>query len=328
MDKSLYISYLLHTHGNYTCTNMADHSSGLSHDQVTRFLSSSKFSPSELWEQVAPHIQDHADSFVIVDDSVQDKRYARFIELAKVQYSGNVHGLVNGINLVNMVHSNGIDGEIDYRIYHPSTDGKTKNEHFREMFTRLITHKNLKAKKILFDTWYASMENLKLVHRSGWTFFTTLKSNRQVSLSRETGMQSLDTVEFSEAQRCTGILVKLKKYPHPVKLFKIASLNGGIEWVITNDLSDSMNAFEAENESQVRWQIEQFHREYKQLTGSEKCQCRKAISQRNHLACCYHAWLALKLLAKELKTTCYQIKKLPFSQYLRHILAKPVIKLA
>ena len=132
----------------------------LSHDQVTRFLSSSKFSPSELWEQVAPHIQDHADSFVIVDDSVQDKRYARFIELAKVQYSGNVHGLVNGINLVNMVHSNGIDGEIDYRIYHPSTDGKTKNDHFREMFARLITHKNLKAKKILFDTWYASMENL------------------------------------------------------------------------------------------------------------------------------------------------------------------------
>ena len=36
----------------------------------------------------------------------------------------------------------------------------------------------------------------------------------------------------------------------------------------------------------VRWQVEEFHRSFKQLTGSEKCQCRKARSQRNHLACC------------------------------------------
>lgn len=89
-----------------------------------------------------------------------------------------------------------------------------------------------------------------------------------------------------------------------------------------------MNTFEAENESQIRWQIEQFHREYKQLTGSEKCQCRKAISQRNHLTCCYQAWVSLKLLAKKLKTTLYQIKELPISQYLKQVLANPIINLA
>ena len=36
----------------------------------------------------------------------------------------------------------------------------------------------------------------------------------------------------------------------------------------------------------------------RQLTSSEKCQRRKARSQRNHLACCYHAWVSLKVHAK------------------------------
>ncbi len=36
----------------------------------------------------------------------------------------------------------------------------------------------------------------------------------------------------------------------------------------------------------VRRQIEELHRGVKQLTGSEKCQCRLGQAQRNHLACC------------------------------------------
>ena len=32
----------------------------------------------------------------------------------------------------------------------------------------------------------------------------------------------------------------------------------------------------------VRWKVEEFHRELKQLTGVESCQCRKGRIQRNH----------------------------------------------
>ena len=35
----------------------------------------------------------------------------------------------------------------------------------------------------------------------------------------------------------------------------------------------------------MRWKIEEFHRELKQLTGVEACQCRQARIQRNHIAC-------------------------------------------
>ena len=60
-------------------------------------------------KRLASRFRDEGDSYLIVDDSVQDKRYSRKIGLVKNQYSGAEHGLVNGIGIVNLVHSNGGD---------------------------------------------------------------------------------------------------------------------------------------------------------------------------------------------------------------------------
>lgn len=158
-----YIEYLLSTPFNYTCTNMADHKPNLSHDVVSDFLRQERIKPADLWAIVRPHLSDSNQAAIVVDDSVQDKRYSNFIELVKKQYSGNEHGTVKGIGLVNLIHSAGPDGEfwpIDYRIYHPDTDGKTKNDHFQEMFLRLLTHKQLQVRRIFFDSWYGSVANL------------------------------------------------------------------------------------------------------------------------------------------------------------------------
>ena len=153
--KREYIEYLLSTPFNYTCTNMADHKPNLSHDVVSDFLRQERFKPADLWAIVKAHIDDSETDSIIVDDSVQDKRYSFFIDLVKKQHFGNEHGTVKGIGLVNFVHSGGNDGDfwpIDYRIYHPETDDKTKNDHFEEMFVRLVTHKQLEARRILFDS--------------------------------------------------------------------------------------------------------------------------------------------------------------------------------
>lgn len=329
ITKQEYIEYLLSTPFNYTCTNMADHKANLSHDVVSDFLRRERFTPAHLWTIVESFIHDSATAAIIVDDSVQDKRYSKFIELVKKQYSGNEHGTVRGIGLVNLVHTAGSQEThwpIDYRIFHPDTDGKTKNDHFQDMFKRLITHKHLKARRILFDSWYASVDNLKLIHRSGWTFFTTLKSNRLVSLHRDTGYQHLDTLVFDEQTVTTGLIVKLKEVPFQVKLFKLVAPNGDIDWVITNDSDVSVNRFVAQLANDTRWQIETFHRSFKQLTGSQRCQCRKARSQRNHLACCYQAWVALQVKARQMGQTIYQLRTGLFSDYLRNELANPRIQ--
>jgi hypothetical protein len=328
ITKQQYVEYLISTVGNFTGTNLAEHLDEVSHDTITDYLQTERLTARTLWELVEGLIVDSPDAFLIVDDSVQDKRYSRFIELVKLQYSGAEHGLVRGIGIVNLVHSAGAEQDfypIDYRIYAPDQDGKTKNEHFIEMVRNALSDKRIHARRILFDTWYASADNLKLVHRLGLTFFTTLKSNRMVSLSKEAGYIHLDQIEWTPERLENGLMVKLKEVPFKVRLFKVVASNGDIDWVITNCPDETLTTQAAQDVSDVRWQVEELHRGLKQLTGTEKCQCRKGRSQRNHIACCYHAWLSLKVKAKELGKTLYQTKRDLLSDYLRAELRQPRI---
>ena len=328
ITKQQYVEYLISTPINYTCTNLAEHLEGVSHDVVSDYLEQEKLTARHLWELVENLIEDSPESWLIVDDSVHNKQYSRSIEMVKLQYSGAVGGLVRGIGVVNLVHTSGEDGEhypIDFRVYAKESDGKTKNDHFQEMLLRAVAEKGIKAKRVLFDSWYASWKNLKRVHRLGLIFYTTLKSNRLVSLSKESGYVHLDEINWTEERLKNGIIVKLKKVPFKVKLFKVVAKNGDIDWIITNDLDETMATQVAQDANDLRWQVEEFHRELKQLTGSEKCQCRKARSQRNHLACCYHAWLSLKVQAKALNKTIYRVRTDLFSDFLRSELRNPSI---
>ena len=329
ITKQQYVEYLICTIGNYTGSNLAEHLDDVSHDVITDYLSNERHTARGLWELVEGMIKDNPEAFLLVDDSVQDKRYSRFIELVKLQYSGAEHGLVRGIGVVNLVHSAGVKQDfypIDYRVYAPDQDGKTKNDHFADMVINAIFAKKIKAKRILFDSWYASAANLKLVHRLDLVFFTTLKSNRMVSLSKESGWIHLNDIEWTTERLQNGVLVKLKEVPFKVQLFKVVATDGDIDWVITNSPDETLTAQVAQDTNDVRWQIEELHRGLKQLTGTEKCQCRKGRSQRTHLACCYHAWLSLKVKANLLGKTLYQTKDDLFSDYLRNELAAPRIQ--
>lgn len=316
------------TPANYTSTHLAAHLDHVSHDQITDFLAQEQLTAHHLWKLAQSLIVDTPDACLIVDDSVQDKRHSRKIENVYTQYSGNEHGVVRGIGVVNLVHCSS-DNEvypIDYRIYDPNLDGKTKNDHFLDMLKQAFDKKRIKARIILFDSWYASVANLKFVHRANRIFFTRLKSNRLVSIDKDAGYIHLDAIEWTDAQLNQGIWVKLKEVPFLIRLFKLVAPNGDIDWVITNCPDDTLTMQEARSQHDRRWPIEPFHRELKQLTGSERCQCRKAQSQRNHLACCYHAWLSLKVQAKRLGITLYQVRENLFREYLRSELRNPHIR--
>jgi hypothetical protein len=326
ITKEKYIEYLISTPINYTCTNLSEHIEDVSHDAISDYLRRARITARHNWKLVKGLINDSPESYLIIDDSVQDKRYSKCIELVKKQYSGAVGGLVCGIGIVNLVHSDGKEHyPIDYRIYDNTVDGKSKNDHFQQMLIQALADKNIKAKTVLFDNWYASWQNLKLVHNLKLIFYTTLKNNRLVSLSKEEGYIHLDKIEWSEKQLEFGIIVKIKKVPFKVKLFKLVAKNGDIDWLITNELDENLTIDVAKKANDVRWKVEEFHREIKQLTGSQKCQCRKARSQRNHLACCYHAWVSLKVKACELKMTLYELRKSLFSDYLKKELLNPRI---
>jgi hypothetical protein len=119
ITKEQYIEFLISTPINYTCTHLADHLSGISHDSITDFLRSQRLTAQSIWLSAKMLISDTAESFLIIDDSVQEKPYAKAIELVASHYSGNKHAVVRGIDSANLVHSSS-DGDfypIDYRIY-------------------------------------------------------------------------------------------------------------------------------------------------------------------------------------------------------------------
>lgn len=122
--------------------------------------------------------------------------------------------------------------------------------------------------------------------------------------------------------------MKLHKFPkhHKVKVFRVAS-SRRTDYVVTNDLSQS-DVSATQQVCRNRWKIEQFHREAKQLTGLEKCQCRLSRIVRNHIGSAFLVWVYLMRKASETGQTLYQVKHGLLSEYLAEQLKSPALKIS
>ena len=89
-----------------------------------------------------------------------------------------------------------------------------------------------------------------------------------------------------------------------MKLFRLVLSTKRTDFVVTNDIAqDSAQA--AKEKRGLSWKIEQFHREAKQVTGVENCQCRKQRGQRIHIGCAILVWVRLDRLARQTGQTIY-----------------------
>lgn len=328
-----YCQFLISTQINYTQTYFADHHQRFSHDAINRYLQAANISPADVWNLARRNIEFDDDACLVFDDSVLDKNHSHKIELVRKQYSGNAHGLIKGIGVVNCLYVNIKTGHywiIDWRIYAPDEDGKSKLDHVQEMFDNAMAHKKLPFRTVLMDSWYATMDLMKHIHRTGKRFYCPLKSNRKVDDSQGTQpYKAVSTLQWSAQEHVHGKQVKLFKFPSDIKLklFRVVVDTNRTDWVVTNDLSQD-STDDTHEMCAVRWKIEQYHREIKQVLGIEKCQCRMARSQKNHIACAILAWVHLCETAKALKTNIYSLKKGILSEFLKKELRSPTIRMA
>jgi hypothetical protein len=326
-----YCQYLLSSQVNYTITNMAEHLKSFSHDSINRYLKGEKLTPRLLFEQVEPLLEPNGKAYLLFDDTVLDKSFGPMIEVTRKQWSGNDKSVIRGIGVVSCVYVNPETEQfwvIDYRIFDPQRDGLSKLDHVREML-RSVAHRGVPFETVLVDAWYATKELMVLIERMDKKYYCPLKSNRQVDDSGgEHPYRRVDALGWSERELERGKLIKIKGFPkeHKVKLFRVVVHPRRTEWIVTNDLSrDSVH--EAQKARGVRWKIEEFHREAKQLTGIERCQCRGGRLQRNHIACALLVWSRLKHLAYQSERTIYQIKHGLLRDYLVQQLKKPAVQM-
>lgn len=326
-----YCQFLLVSQVNYTQTYFADHSEHFSHDRINRLMRAAKLTPRELRQMVRQELVLSENGYILFDDTVLDKRHSFAIELVRRQWSGNAKKVIKGIGIVTCVYVNPDTQQfwvIDYRIFNPDGDGHSKLDHLLEMWRTILYVEKLPFRTVLMDSWYATMKIMKVIEQAGKIYYCPLKSNRQVTQNPDESYQRVDSLTWSDVELETGKLVHLKKFPkgHQLKLFRIALSSQRTDHVVTNDLSqDSTDA--TREESAIRWKIEQFHREVKNVTGLESSQCRSQRAQRNHIACAMLVWVRLNQLAQQTQKNVYQLKQGLLDSYMREQLRCPSISM-
>ena len=311
---------------NDTLTNYAEHTEKFSHDMANRYLAGDFLRPRLVWENVRTQVIPTPSGFLVFDDTVIDKNSSRRIELVRSQYSGNTHRIVKGIGVVTCVYVNPHLNPfwiIDYRIYDPNGDGKTKLDHVQDMLQNGVYQKCLPMRAVLMDTWYATKAMMLQIEKFEKIYYCPLKSNRQVDDSGEVKpYQRVDSLAWTKTEQQHGKSIKIKGFPaeHQVKLFRVVLSSQRTDYVVTNEIAQ--NQVEVVQEvCGFRWKVEQFHRETKQLTGI------KARIVRNHIGCAILVWVRLKQVAVETNRTLYRVKHDLLDDYLCQQLQSPTVQM-
>lgn len=288
------------------------------HDAYTRLLQRLPPDSEKLWEEVRPVIEPKS-GVLVIDDTTLDKPYASKMALVTRHWSGKHGRVVQGVNLISLVYTQEqCRLPCDFRVYNKEVDGLSKNDHFQAMI-QAAKARGLEPELVAFDSWYSSLDNLKLLRSFGWYWLTQLKSNRHVSVDHS-GHRAICDV-FIPVQGC---IVHLKGYGW-VKVFRTVAKNGDAEFWATSclDMSIEQAAFYALD----AWQIEVYHRGLKQFTGIESGQYRLEVSQRNHIGLAIRAFIRLELHRLRSGLSWFEAKANIIRSAMRLYLADPTITL-
>lgn len=282
-------------------------SDDMAHDAVSRMLARGELSPESVWCE-AESMVDSSTGFLVVDDTVVDKSFAEKIELVRWQWSGTHHDVVKGIGVITLLWT---DSErhvpVDFRVYDPDGDGKTKNQHFRDMVDTAI-ERGFKPACILFDSWYSSLENLKKLRKKGLRWLTQLKKNRLVDCHERLEDKVIPN---------TGLRTHLKGYGF-IRVFQTDTPKSVVKYWATSE--DDLTEEEFDRLRRIRWRIENYHRGLKQHCGVSRCQSRNRTSQITHIAASIPTFLKLEITRLTQKISWHEQKQKITRQAITHYL--------
>jgi hypothetical protein len=318
VNENDYINFLIATQKAYSCVEaervQPESINAASHDAINRLLHRMEPSSEQLWQEAEPQVS-LSQGILVADDSTLDKLYAEKMELVTRHWSGKHGRVVQGINLISLLWTEG-DRHIplDYRFYEKSVDAATKNDHFRSMLATAKS-RGFSPQCVVFDGWYSSLANLKLIREYGWIWLTRFKRNRHVNPDRS-GNRPLHDVDIAS----TGTIIHLKGYGL-VKVFKMVAPDGDIDYWATNDLE--MGELQRLQFAEFGWAIEEYHRGLKQCCGVERAQVRSSRAQRNHIGLAIRAFLRLELHWFATGVSWYDAKTAIVRDAIRAYLAAP-----
>lgn len=285
-----YIQGLLCVLEPATCTALARVVRNISHDHLSRILKDKKLEWQTLLSSLVSRISGKLQSgYLIIDDTVIDKSFAKIIENLSWIYSSKENRVVQGLNLVALCWSNGtITLPLGVKIW--KKGGKSKYDLASELLRFAKKVLKIKPEYVVFDSWYASEKILSQLSSYGWTFFCQLKKNRKLN-----GAQ----LRFVHS--------------HPYWLEQ-GKLSGGIEVLVvrhgkkyfaTSD--NSLSKREVLETYKTRWVIETMFRLLHDQLGIEACQSISLQTQTAHVYLCLITLSVVEKHSAETNLTDYEI---------------------
>jgi len=347
----LYTDYLVSSTGPTTATGLSRLLDGaLSHDHITRWLSSTSLGSPALWRQAKPLIrqaeaQRKPDDFavLIVDDSILEKAHTDANELICTHYDHSQQRFVKGLNFVTLLYQAGdialpIAAELVAKtvpVYHAKTQQTsyqsafTKNEYVQQM--RRVAQQQVAHRYLLADSWYASAENMNLVRALGHDFIFALESSRTVALSAEARakgqFQAVQTLAFPDEQ---PLRVYLRSIQEAVlvtrQVFTNKDANQGTFHLVSGDTD--LTQAQLTTIYQRRWKVEEYHKSLKQNASMGKSPTKTPATQTTHFFAALLAYGKLEILKLKygighfrLKAQRYTVGLKAMYQQLAHLTA-------
>ena len=340
MNKLLdfYTDYLISSTSQASATGLSrllDNT--VSHDSITRFLSTNHFDSKSLWTSVKPLVREHenANACLVFDDCIIEKQYTDENSLICWHWDHAKGRSTKGINLLSAFYITQKDGQTEslrlpimfelilktilYCVVKNKRETRkspvTKNELMQTMIQQCI-HNQLIFKYILADSWFASTDNMHFIQSKKKFFIFDLQDNRLAILAdnvtekpnKKTQWINIKSLDIPDN---TPVKVWLKDMDFPVLVSKqiFKNENGktmGVRFLVSNDLSLTDEDFTTIYKK--RWSVEEYHKSLKQNVGVAKSPTRTVNTQTNHLFCSILAYVKLEKLKLKTKLNHFELK--------------------
>jgi len=286
-----YLKGLVCVFENANCVSLSK-ISGCSHDSLARILNERKLSWQTLLESFTLRIFGKLDDgWLIIDDTVISKRFARRIENLAWVFDSKIGKSIRGLNIVLLAWSNGRTTiPLMIKVYRKANK-KTKID----LAIELVSYAHLlliKPKYIAFDSWYAADKLLKKIVGYKWIFITQIKRNRKIN-----GVQAREIYRhpywISQGELSGGIMISV--------------VRNGKKYFATNDLTLAKK--EILSLYKGRWLVETIFRMLHSKLGLDQCESRSLHSQTAHFHFCLLAYIVLEKEKFITGKTIYQIKR-------------------
>jgi hypothetical protein len=248
----------------------------------------------------------HRDGYLILDDVIVEKAFAKRLRWASKIYSFAKKRKLWGMHIVVLVWCS-LDGRwripLGFRLWRPKRSCRAERYQTKLQLAadlvRVVVMSRLPVQYIVGDTHYTAGWFTKRLNRLGLTWHGTLDPKTTVVWrGKKQAVRALaETLHLKWRQhlglRAKALRVYAPKYGH-IRLVVTRNRHGNYEYLVSNDLQAELTKMVLRKRS--RWSIETVFRDSKQFAALEACQCWADQAMVRHIGLVLLTFVVLQLL--------------------------------